>query len=135
MFREGEVPPEVTAEYKKMEGEKNMEPKREVADLAAEKETDIGSLQAGLMSPEDFVQRVLEREGGDPKRAEAAARSVKEFWFRQLDEGRLKPEEFEKGVYNAVVRMLKSKEVSPKDQEREVIRGERIKSAIGRRAA
>ncbi|MFZ5364295.1 MAG: hypothetical protein ACOZAG_02325 [Patescibacteria group bacterium] len=135
MFREGEVPPEVAAEYERMKGEKNMEKERRAVDLTADKEEDVGSLLAGVMSPEDFVKSVLEREGGDPKRAEMATRSIKEFWLKQLDEGTLTPEKFEQGVYDAAAKMLKTKEVSRRDEEREEMRKERIKGALGRRAS
>ncbi|MFA5128760.1 MAG: hypothetical protein WC445_02200 [Patescibacteria group bacterium] len=135
MFREGEVPPEVAAEYEKMGGEKNMEQKHEGAAAAAERETDVGSLLAGVMSPEDFVKSVLDREGGDPKRLEMATLSIKEFWLKQLDEGTLTPEKFEEGVYGAAMRMLKVKEMSREEQEKEDIRRERIKNALGKRAA
>lgn len=134
MFREGEVPPEVAAEYKKMEGEKNMEKSRE-GHFEGGKEELVGNLQAGLMSPENFVAEVLAREGGDPKRAEMAAHSIKEFWIRQLDEGTLAPEKFESAVYDAAAKMLKAKELSQKDKEREEIRKERIKNVLGRRVA
>jgi len=99
------------------------------------KEELVGNLQAGLMSPENFVAEVLAREGGDPKRAEMAAHSIKEFWIRQLDEGTLAPEKFESAVYDAAAKMLKAKELSQKDKEREEIRKERIKNVLGRRAA
>lgn len=137
MFREGEVPPEVAAEYEKMKGEKNMEkPKLEVVGSAEDKEIDIGSLQAGIMEAEDFVKAVLAREGGDSKRIDMAAHSVKEFWLKQLDEGALSPEEFGKGIYDAVKKMLgQAEKPSAKEKEREKIRKERVKSAIGRRAA
>lgn len=134
MFREGKVPPEVAAEYKKMEGEKDMEKARE-SRFAGSKEELIGNLQAGLMSSENFVTEVLAREGGDPKRAEMAAHSIKEFWVRQLDEGTLAPEKFESAIYDAAVKMLKVKELSQKEKEREEIRKERIKSALGKRVA
>lgn len=134
MFREGEVPPEVAAEYKKTEGEKNMEKSRE-GSFEGGKEELVGNLQAGLMSPENFVAEVLAREGGDPKRAGMAAHSIKEFWIRQLDEGTLASEKFESAVYDAAAKMLKAKELSQKDKEREEIRKERIKNVLGRRVA
>ena len=122
-------------EYANKEGKINMDKKREAVDLTADREADVGSLLAGVMKPEDFVKSVLEREGGDSNRVEMAARSIKEFWLKQLDEGTLTPEKFEQGVYDAAVRMLKGKEVSQRDEERAGMREERIKGALGRRAS
>ncbi|MBI5071631.1 hypothetical protein HZB93_01925 [Candidatus Falkowbacteria bacterium] len=134
MFREGEVPPEVAAEYEKMEG-KNMEPKHEAA-AAVERETDVGSLQAGVLSPEDFVKSVLAREGGDPRRAVMATHSIKEFWIKQLDEGNITPQEFSDGVYNAAVKMLKERKgPTEKEKAREEAQKARLENIRGRRAA
>ncbi len=141
MFREGEFPPEVATEYKKMEGEKNMstgdKSPREIKPeyFEGSKEELVGNLQAGLMEPKDFVQEVFGREGGDPRRAAMATHSIKEFWIKQLDEGKMSPEEFEKGVYAAAARMLGERKSSPEEEEKGAIREERIKRAVGKRAA
>jgi hypothetical protein len=148
MFTEGEVPPEVAAEYKKMEGEKNMEkPKLEVVGSKdEERELDVGDLIRDLGDMQDevaveaasktFVQRVLAREGGDQTKAEAATRALKFSWVNLFKEGRMKPEVFQEGIYSAVVKMLKPTEQPPaKEKEKEAMREERRKDAWKNRAA
>jgi len=133
MSREG-MPPVLDPEYAKNKGGKNMEPKHEVA--SAEKEADVGSLLAGLMAPEDFAKSVLAREGGDERRVAMAAHSIKEFWLKQLDEGRITPEEFENGVYDAAVKMLKERKgPTEKEKAREAAHQATLERVRGKRAA
>ncbi|RPI70295.1 MAG: hypothetical protein EHM45_25050 [Desulfobacteraceae bacterium] len=140
------------AEYKKMEETKNMnnEPKRGVVgSKEAEKETDVGSFQAGFTSPEDFVKSVLAREGGDPARAEQAAHSIQEFWVNGLKryvewkEGGeigppvgISPEKFSEGVYESAVKMLKKREgQTEKEKAREAAHRATLERVTGKRAA
>ena len=131
MAIEGEVPPEVMAEYNKMKGAQTMEPKREIH-FEGSKEELIGNLQAGLMKPEDFVNEVLAREGGNPRRAEATARMLKFSWLDLLEKGKMSPEHFSEGVYDKVKDSLNKKAMAEGKSEEEVAQEERVKSAFGR---
>jgi len=112
-------------------------------------EADVGSFQAGLMSPEDFVKSVLAREGGDPARAEQAADSIRKFWVNELEEyieweknGKIgpqvgvSPKEFNEGVYKSAVKMLKKRGgPTEKEKARKAAHKATLERVTGKRAA
>lgn len=131
MFREG-MPPVLDKESGRQMTQEEIDKYKMERDI----EEDIGSLQAGLMSPEDFVKSVFAREGGDPARAEQAADSIKKFWVTQLDSGKITPQEFSEGVYKSAVKMLKKREdPTEKDKAREAAHKATLERVTGKRRA
>ncbi len=149
---EDEVPSEVMAEYNKMEKTKNMDNELKlevVGSKEEEKNLDVGGLQTGSITPEQFVKSVLAREGGDPARAEQAADSIRKFWVNELEEyikweksGKIgpkigvSPEEFNEGVYKSAMKMLKKREgLTEKEKAREAAHKATLERITGKRAA
>lgn len=142
---EGEVPPEVAAEYEKMKGEKGMEKLREVEHGRTTSPEEDTLLAIGDQDPKavtnyvDWVAEKIKEEGKlkniDPGLEARAIETVKNFWVKQLanvGEGKTKSAEtFLEEVRNAVERVLtRTQRQGGKEKERDAWREEKLKQHL-----
>ncbi len=134
--------PEYTQEGRKMTQE-------EIDKFKMEKEADedVGSLQAGAISPEQFVDNILTRGSGDdkvkltPKRREGAITAIKS-WVRKLQnkEPGMTAEYFHDNVYKAAVKALTepagmSEEEKAREEARRAAHKATLERVTGKKAA
>jgi hypothetical protein len=144
---EGEIPPEVAAEYEKMKGEESMEKSREVEHgrtTSPEEDTLLAIGDQDLKAVTSYVDWVADEMKGegklkniDPGLEARAIETVKNFWVKQLanvGEGKTKSAEtFLREVRNAVERVLtRTKRQSGDEKERGAWKEEKLRQHLGR---